>query len=45
VLDGYPEVWINGYLWKLEPGDSVGFPAGTGYATPFSITPTRKFAC
>ena len=26
VLDGYPEVWINGYLWKLEPGDSVGFP-------------------
>lgn len=25
VLDGYPEVWINGYLWKLEPGDSVGF--------------------
>ncbi len=35
VLDGYPEVWINGYLWKLEPGDSVGFPAGTGVCHTF----------
>ncbi len=35
VLEGYPEVWINGYLWKLEPGDSVGFPAGTGVCHTF----------
>ena len=35
VLEGYPEVWINGYLWKLEPGDSVGFPAGTGICHTF----------
>lgn len=45
VLEGYPEVWINGYLWKLEPGDSVGFPAGTGICHTFSITPSRKFVC
>ncbi|STT00693.1 Hemolysin [Klebsiella pneumoniae] len=35
MLEGYPEVWINGYLWKLEPGDSVGFPAGTGICHTF----------
>ncbi len=45
VLEGYPEVWINGYLWKLEPGDSVVFPLVPASATPFSITPSRKFVC
>ena len=35
VLEGHPEAWINGYLWKLEPGDSVGFPAGTGVCHTF----------
>ncbi|MDU4273894.1 MAG: cupin domain-containing protein, partial [Enterobacter asburiae] len=35
VLEGHPEAWINGYLWKLEPGDSVGFPAGTGICHTF----------
>lgn len=45
VLEGYPEAWINGYLWNLEPGDSVGFPAGTGCATPLSITPVKRCAC
>lgn len=35
VLEGYPEAWINGYLWQLEPGDSVGFPAGTGTCHTF----------
>ena len=35
VLEGYPEARINGYLWKLEPGDSVGFPAGTGVCHTF----------
>lgn len=43
VLEGYPEAWINGYLWKLEPGDSVGFPAGTGCATPLSTTQRKRF--
>lgn len=36
VLEGYPEVWINGYLWKLEPGDSVGFSRGYRYLPHFS---------
>ncbi|STR65859.1 Hemolysin [Klebsiella michiganensis] len=26
---------LTGYLWKLEPGDSVGFPAGTGICHTF----------
>lgn len=35
VLEGQPEVWINGQLWPLEPGDSVAFPAGTGICHTF----------
>ncbi|WP_024559918.1 cupin domain-containing protein [Franconibacter pulveris 601] len=35
VLEGHPDVWINGELWALEPGDSVGFPAGTGICHTF----------
>jgi len=45
VLEGFPEAWINGELWPLEPGDSIAFPAGTGFAIPLSITPTARFAC
>ena len=30
VIEGYPDVWINGELQRLKPGDGVGFPAGTG---------------
>ena len=30
VLEGNPQVWIDGQLHDLAPGDSVGFPAGTG---------------
>ncbi|WP_438501950.1 cupin domain-containing protein, partial [Klebsiella variicola] len=42
VLEGYPEVWIKGDRWKLEPGDSVGFPAGTGICPTFPITPAQE---
>ncbi|ELY3545326.1 cupin domain-containing protein [Cronobacter turicensis] len=35
VLEGFPEVWLNGELWPLKPGDSVGFPAGTGLCHTF----------
>jgi uncharacterized cupin superfamily protein len=35
VLEGHPQVWLNGYLHQLEPGDSVGFPAGTGICHTF----------
>lgn len=45
VLDGYPEVWINGYLWKLEPGIASVFLPEPAFATPSSITPSRRCAC
>lgn len=35
VLDGRPDVWIDGHLHELEKGDGVGFPAGTGIAHSF----------
>ncbi|BDH47546.1 cupin [Salmonella enterica subsp. enterica serovar Choleraesuis] len=30
VISGYPHAWINGYLYPLQPGDSVGLRPGTG---------------
>src|SRR5262249_18650881 len=30
VLEGTPDVWIDGELVRLGPGDVVGFKAGTG---------------
>lgn len=35
VLSGTPDVWLDGVLYPLRPGDSVGFPAGTGLAHSF----------
>jgi uncharacterized cupin superfamily protein len=35
VIDGEPDVWIDGCLHRLHPGDGVGFPAGTGIAHTF----------
>lgn len=35
VVSGAPHVWINGYIYQLEPGCCVGFPAGTGIAHTF----------
>ncbi len=35
VLQGTPDVWIDGVLHQLNPGDGVGFPAGTGIAHSF----------
>lgn len=35
VLEGKPDVWIDGVLYPLQPGDGVGFPAGTGIAHSF----------
>lgn len=35
VLEGTPDVWIDGNLHRLAPGDSVGFPAGTGICHTF----------
>jgi uncharacterized cupin superfamily protein len=35
VIEGTPDVWLDGRLHRLRPGDGVGFPAGTGIAHSF----------
>lgn len=35
VIEGQPDVWIDGVLHRLKPGDAVGFPAGTGICHSF----------
>jgi uncharacterized cupin superfamily protein len=35
VLEGAPDVWLDGRLHRLRPGEAVGFPAGTGIAHSF----------
>jgi uncharacterized cupin superfamily protein len=35
VLSGTPDVWLDGHLHRLKPGDAVGFPAGTGQSHSF----------
>jgi uncharacterized cupin superfamily protein len=35
VIEGEPDVWLDGRLCRLRPGDSVGFPAGTGVCHSF----------
>lgn len=35
VIEGTPDVWLDGVLHRLAPGDAVGFPAGTGVCHTF----------
>src|SRR5476651_139707 len=35
VIEGTPDVWLDGYLHRLAPGDGVGFAVGTGLAHTF----------
>jgi uncharacterized cupin superfamily protein/RimJ/RimL family protein N-acetyltransferase len=35
VIEGKPDVWIDGELHNLRPGDFVAFPAGTGICHTF----------
>jgi len=35
VIVGTPDVWLDGVLHRLRPGDAVGFPAGTGQSHTF----------
>jgi len=30
VIEGEPDLWIDGELRRLKAGDGVGFPSGTG---------------
>ncbi len=32
ILEGQPQVWIDGNTFDLKPGDCVGLPPGTGHA-------------
>lgn len=42
VLEGEPDVWINGELHRLKPGDAVAFPAGTGICHTFINNSDRE---
>lgn len=35
VIEGHPDVWVDGEIYQLNPGDAVGFPAGTGICHTF----------
>ena len=35
VITGTPDVWLDGHLHRLRPGDGVGFKAGDGLAHTF----------
>ena len=35
VIEGAPDVWLDGHLHRLAPGDGVGFAPGTGLAHTF----------
>lgn len=35
VLEGTPDVWLDGHLHRLSPGDAVSFPPGTGICHSF----------
>ncbi len=32
IVKGKPHLWLNGYLYELEPGMAIGFAPGTGVA-------------
>lgn len=42
VLEGVPDLWLDGHLHRLGPGDAVGFPAGTGQAHSFLNNSDRE---
>jgi uncharacterized cupin superfamily protein len=35
VIEGTPDVWLDGVLYRLSPGDGVGFKPGDGLAHTF----------
>ena len=42
VIAGRPDVWLDGELHRLRPGDAVGFPAGTGICHSFLNNSARE---
>jgi uncharacterized cupin superfamily protein len=35
VIEGTPDLWLDGRLHRLKPGDGIGFQAGTGISHSF----------
>ncbi len=35
MIEGTPDLWLDGHLRRLSPGEVAGFPAGTGLAHTF----------
>jgi uncharacterized cupin superfamily protein len=35
VIEGTPDLWLDGHVKRLKPGDGVSFRAGTGFAHTF----------
>ena len=42
VIAGTPDLWLDGELHRLRPGDGVGFPAGTGICHSFLNNSARE---
>lgn len=42
VIVGEPDVWLDGTLHRLQAGDAVGFPAGTGICHSFLNNTARE---
>jgi uncharacterized cupin superfamily protein len=42
VIEGTPDVWLDGTLHRLKPGDAAGFPAGDGLAHTFINNTDRE---
>ncbi|HVU21453.1 MAG TPA: cupin domain-containing protein, partial [Rhizomicrobium sp.] len=41
VLEGAPDLWVDGYLYRLNEGDGTTFAARTGLAHTFINNTTR----
>ena len=35
IIEGHPQVWIDGDTHDLQPGDFIAFPSGTGISHTF----------
>lgn len=42
VIEGNPQVWLDGEVYDLVPGDAVGFPPGTGVSHTFINNSDQK---
>src|SRR5262245_64118036 len=45
VIEGEPDLWIDGELRRLKAGDGVGFPSGTGISHTFINNSDKDGGC